>query len=132
MSTKWLKCYTIFTIINYVSKISLLSNVPSNSFNSFSNSFGMLGVLMERGWKHISCMGVRHMHLLHQPDLTPTSINSTKLEKGLQPILRSLGQFFSQKLIYLNYLIVKKLFKLQNILTKEKNPFSPNLWTNNA
>jgi hypothetical protein len=36
-------------------------------------------------------------------------ISSTKLEKGLQPILRSLGQFCSQKIIYINYLIANDI-----------------------
>jgi hypothetical protein len=27
----------------------------------------VVGVHMERGWKHISCMGVSHMHLLPNP-----------------------------------------------------------------
>jgi hypothetical protein len=43
---------------------------PVPKVRELGASSGMLGVLMERGWKHISCMGVRHMHLLHQPGLT--------------------------------------------------------------
>jgi hypothetical protein len=43
---------------------------PVPKVRELGASSGMQGVLMERGWKHISCMGMRHMHLLHQPGLT--------------------------------------------------------------